>query len=289
MEPYRAQFIQFLLDSQALKIGGPFTLRSGRKSPYFLNAGDFSGGPDLVKLGAAYREAAKQMVGTGKFSIVYGPAYKGINIAIATAISFAAEGVDMGFVYNRKEAKLHGEATGSAMTKEQLQKEMMVGRHIEDGASVLMVDDVFTTGETKEEALQILNAVTNSAKVVAGLIAVDRQEINEDGDAAMAQFTKATGIPFYSVVNAGDILDYMKEAGKISPADEAAFKRYLRAWGTPEVRKKYGLGGDKLIEGRTEIPACDVPFEEFEAIVEATADNPRIGGYKIPAHAGRKG
>ncbi|MBI4167536.1 MAG: hypothetical protein HY515_01125 [Candidatus Aenigmarchaeota archaeon] len=81
----------------------------------------------------------------------------------------------------------------------------------------------------------------------------------------------------------------MKETGKISPADEAAFKRYLRAWGTAEVRKKYGLGGDKLIEGRTVIPACDVAFEDFEAIVEATADNPRIGGYKIPAHAGRKG
>ncbi|MBI4167868.1 MAG: hypothetical protein HY515_02825, partial [Candidatus Aenigmarchaeota archaeon] len=246
MEPYKAQFIQFLLDTEALKIGGPFKLRSGRLSPYFLNVGDVSGGPALVRLGAAYREASKSMIGADRFETIYGPASKGIQIAIATAMSFAEEGVDMGFVYNRKEEKLHGEATGSGTTKEQLQKRIMVGRQIRDGSNVLMVDDVFTTGETKQEALDLLRAVSNDPNVVAGLIAADRQEINDDGDAAIAQFTKATGIPFYSVVSAGDILDYMKETGKISPADEAAFKRYLRAWGTAEVRKKYGLGGDKL-------------------------------------------
>lgn len=289
MEPYKAQFIQFLLDSQALKIGGPFTLKSGRRSPYFLNAGDFSSGADLTKIGEAYAEAAQHSIGLDKFDIVYGPAYKGIQLAIAMSMGLSRRGADKGFVYNRKEAKLHGEATGSAQIKEQLQREVMVGRQIKAGSKLLMVDDVFTTGDTKYEALQIIEAVADGASVIAGLIAVDRQEINEDGEAAIAQFTKATGIPFYSVVTAGDIIDYLSETKKLAPTDEAAFKRYLRAWGTQEVRKKYGLGGEKLIEGRTVIPACDVPFEDFEAIVEATAGNPKIGGYKIPAHAGRKG
>ncbi len=289
MEAYKAQFIQFLLDTGALRMGGPFKLKSGRLSPYFLNAGDFSGGADLTKIGEAYAEAAQHSVGLGNFDIVYGPAYKGIQLAVATSMGLSGRGADKGFVYNRKEAKTHGEATGSGQTKEQLQKEMMVGRQIKPGSRLLMVDDVFTTGDTKYEALQILNAVSDDASVVAGLIAVDRQEINEDGEAAIAQFFADTKVPFYSVVSAGDIFEYMKAEDKLSPADEAAFKLYLRAWGTKDVRERYGLGGDKLIEGRTVIPACDVPFEKFEAIVEATADLPRIGGYKIPAHSGRKG
>ena len=289
MEAYKAEFIQFLIDTGALKIGGPFKLKSGRMSPYFLNAGDFSSGADLTKIGEAYAEAAQHSIGLDKFDIVYGPAYKGIQLAVATSMGLSRRGADKGFVYNRKEAKMHGEATGSATTKEQLQKEIMVGRWLKDGSNVLMVDDVFTTGETKEEALKILRAVANDVRVVAGLIAVDRQEINEDGEAAITQFTKATGIPFYAVVTVSDIIDYLKENNKLSPNDEAALKRYLRAWGTREVREKYGLGEERLIEGNSVIPACDVDIEKFEEIVKSTKDEPLIGGYKLPATAGHEG
>ncbi len=289
MEGYKSEFIEFLMSSGALKIGGPFKLKSGRMSPYFLNAGSFDDGETVNKVGKFYAEAALAQMGADSFDVVVGPPYKGIQLAVATSIGLAGRGVNKGFAYYRKEAKTHGEATGSGMSKAQLQKELMVGYSLANGSRVLLVDDVFTTGETKYEAVNVLNSVADNVKFAGGVIAADRQEINEDGESAIASFYNDTKIKFSAVVTVSEIIDYLKGANKLSSADEASFMSYLRAWGTKEAREKYGLQNKKLIEGRTVIPACDVPFEDFEAIVEATADNPRIGGYKIPAHAGRKG
>ncbi len=289
VEEYKSEFIEFLLNSGALKIGGPFKLKSGRMSPYFLNAGSFDDGETVGKVGRFYAAAALARFGADSFDVVVGPPYKGIQLAVATSIGLAQNGVKKGFAYYRKEAKTHGEATGSGANKAQLQKELMVGYALANGSRVLLVDDVFTTGETKYEAVATLNSVADGITFAGGIIAADRQEINEDGEAAIAQFYTDTKIPFLAVVTVSEVIDYLKENKKLSEADEALFMSYLRAWGTKEVRDKYSLQNKRLIEGRTVIPACDVPFEDFESIVEATADNPKIGGYKIPAHAGRKG
>lgn len=289
MEQYKAGFIEFLLTTGALKIGGPFRLRSGRMSPYFINVGSFDDGESNRRLGEFYAQALLHNVGADNFDVIFGPPYKAITLATSASIALANRQVNKGFSFYRKEVKGYGEATGSGRTKEQIQRELIVGYPIGNGSRVVLIDDVFTTGDTKYEALQVLKAVADDVKVPAGVIAADRQEINEDGDAAIAQFTRDTGIPFHAVVTLSDIIDYMYEANKLSPADGSALKTYLRAWGTSEARERYGLGKERLIEGRTIIPACDVPLERFEEIVRSTGDMEKIGGYKIPATSGRKG
>ncbi|MFH0890180.1 MAG: orotidine 5'-phosphate decarboxylase / HUMPS family protein [Candidatus Aenigmatarchaeota archaeon] len=293
MEPYKSKFIQFLVDSGALKIGGSYKTKSGRYSPYFLNAGAFDDGEKARQVGRYYAEAIKSVVGD-KFDLILGIPNKGISLAVATSIALAEMGINRGWTFYRKEAKNYGEATvdktkDQLPTREQMQKEMLVGSLIPDGSTVLPLDDVLTTSESKREADAVIRRITSGVKMPHGIISADRQEINEDGEIAIEMFAKECGTVYTSIVTAGDIYDYLKENGKLDSPVDIAFMRYFRAWGTPELRKKYNLVGSKLIEGRTVIPACDVPFEDFEPIVEATADNPKIGGYKIPAHAGRKG
>lgn len=281
MEQYKTDFIEFLLSSGALKIGGPFKLKSGRMSPYFLNVGDFNDGTGINKLGNYYAQCISSNVGTD-FNLVFGPPYKGIPLSVTTVIGLTRKGHNKGFSYYRKEVKLHGEATGTGTSKAQLQKELIIGYPIADGSKVLLVDDVFTTGDTKYEALGVLDAVADNVSVSAVVIAGDRQELNEDGETAIEHFTKDKKIPVFAIVQVSDIIDYLYDSKKLSPADESALKRYLRAWGTKEVREKYGLGKERLIEGRTVIPACDVEsIERLEEIVKATADMKKIGGYKI--------
>jgi len=284
MEKYKADFIEFLLSSGAFKPlnEGPYKLKSGRMSPHFIDMGRFDDGDGSKKLGEFYAEAILHSVGAEKFDLIFGPPYKGITLAVTTSIALANRGVNKGYSFNRKEEKIHGEATGAGKNKEEIHKKMIVGHKIENGSRVVLIDDVFTTGDTKYEAVQVLNSVADNVKIQAGMIAVDRQEINEDGEAAIEQFVKDTNIPFFAVIKTSDIIDYLYETKKLSPTDESALKRYLRAWGTKEAREKYGLGKERLIEGRTVIPACDVDsIERLEEIVKATADMKKIGGYKI--------
>jgi orotidine-5'-phosphate decarboxylase len=289
MEQYKADFIDFLLSSGALKIGGPFKLKSGRMSPYFINMGALEDGVGLLKLGEFYAQTILHEVGKKKFDLIFGPPYKGITLAVSTAIALAGQGVNKGYAFYRKEEKAYGEATGSGITKEEIQKKLIIGHPILNGSKVLWIDDVFTTGDTKEEAENILYAVADDVKIVGGVIGADRQELNEDGEAAIKQFTESRSTPVFSVIRTTNIIDYLYETNKLSPVDESAMKRYLRAWGTKEARERYGLGKERLIEGKTVIPACDTDLVGFEEIVKATGDMEKIGGYKIPARSGRKG
>ena len=210
-----SQFVSFALECGVLRFG-EFTTKSGRQSPYFFNAGLFDHGASLARLGQFYADA---LLDSGvEFDVLFGPAYKGITLAAATAIGLANRGRDVGFAYNRKEAKDHGE--GGTLVGAPL-----VGR-------VVIVDDVITDGAAKRESVEIIRAA--GATPVAVLIALDRAErVSEDGEAvsAVQAFERSVGVPVVSIADVGTVLSFLE--------GEATLAQWL-----PEVRayrKRYGV------------------------------------------------
>ncbi len=223
MEKYKKEFIDFLLEKKAFRIG-EFTLKSGRKSPYFVNTGMFDDGESVDKLGYFY---ASRLIdaNAGNIDIIFGPAYKGIPLAVSTASSLSRDfGKNVGYSFDRKEDKDHGDAAAKGKTK-------IVGKQIEDGSSIVMIDDVFTTGGTKYETLELLNSLANNLKYPTLIIAVDRMEANERGSSNITEFTEKTGIPVISIVNIREIIDYLDKADKLSSEDKRRFETYLEEYG----------------------------------------------------------
>ena len=281
MTDYKRDFIELAMAKNVLKKGGPFTLKSGRKAPYFLNAGDFSDGESTEKVGQAYAEAIIASIGSDGFDVLFGPPYKGIPLVVMTARGLKDRGVNKRFAYYRKEEKVGGEASGTGVSKADLRKKLVVGT-LNEGDRVVIEDDVITTGGAKYEALDVLKQVTDSAKPVAVAIAMDRQEIGDYGISAIQQLQQATGMKVASIITVSDFIDYLTETKSLTEQEQTEFMRYLRAWGTPEVREKYGLLDKDLVEGRKVFVACDTPKrEKFVEVAKATADNPKIGGYKL--------
>jgi orotate phosphoribosyltransferase len=195
MKLYQKQFIQLALKSNALKFG-QFTLKSGRISPYFFNAGQFQTGIALAQLGRFYA-AALMDSGIG-FDMLFGPAYKGIPLATATAIALADHHqIDVPYCFNRKEAKTHGE--GGSLVGAPLQ-----GR-------VAIVDDVITAGTAVREVLSILEQAR--ATPAAILIGLNRQERGQGDLSAIQELHRATGVPVVSIINLDDIMTYLSERG----------------------------------------------------------------------------
>ncbi len=208
MTNHRAEFIAFALKSQALAFGA-FTTKAGRRSPYFFNAGRFDGGASLAALGQFYARtlvAAERERGLS-FDMLFGPAYKGITLAAATAMAFAAMpenegGRNIGFAYNRKEAKAHGEGGTLVGAK-------LAGR-------VMIVDDVLTDGASKRESVDIIRGA--GAEPVGVVIALDRMERRDErkreGDvstgSAVQAFEVEYGMPVYAIANLDDIMDWLK-------------------------------------------------------------------------------
>jgi orotate phosphoribosyltransferase len=225
MDKYKEDFIRFLLKTNALKFG-EFTLKSGRKSPYFLNAGGFDTGETIGRLGTFYASKLKEEFGED-FDVLYGPAYKGISLAVTTAIALANKfGISKNYSFNRKEEKGHAD------------KGIIVGAAIKDGDRVVILDDVFTTGETKEETIELLKQVAN-VKYTCVLIAVDRKEVGADGKSAIKEFEKKYSIPVISIVTVHEIVEllYNKNIdGKIYINDElkAKIDAYLKEFGVKE-------------------------------------------------------
>jgi orotate phosphoribosyltransferase len=193
MDDHRSRFLQLALRAQALRFG-EFTLKSGRSSPYFFNAGRFDTGAALAELAGCYADAIEQ-AGIG-FDVLFGPAYKGIPLATALACEFARRGCDLPLAFNRKEAKAHGEGG------------MLIGAPLA-GRRVLIVDDVITAGTAIREALAIIaQAGGNAAGIV---IALDRQEAV---DPAVSRRSAAQtvaieqGLPVVSVATLGDLLAF---------------------------------------------------------------------------------
>src|SRR5690606_13185333 len=201
MQTYQQRFIELAVAQQALSFG-EFTLKSGRISPYFFNAGKFGSGAALWQLGQCYAETLVAAAVT--FDVLFGPAYKGIPLAAATACALAANfGRDVPYVYNRKEAKDHGEGgtlVGAAL----------VGR-------VLIVDGVVAAGPAGREAVEIIRAAgAEPAGVVIGL---SRQERGRAELSAIQEVERDYGIPVFSIVNLDNVLQYLREQGATADAE----------------------------------------------------------------------
>lgn len=215
---YKQQFIKFMVDNGVLKFG-EFTLKSGRKAPYFINTGNYKTGAQLSKLGAYYAACIKENA-IGADTLV-GPAYKGIPLAVTTAVSlFANYGVDMNYCFDRKEVKDHGEGG------------LFVGKQLQDGERVILVEDVMTSGKALREMLPKL-AQAADVKIAGMVISVDRMEKGLDSDlSAVQEVYKEFGVKVYSIVTMADIIGAIED-GVIGG------KEYLEKM--KEYRKTYGV------------------------------------------------
>lgn len=212
MHDYQREFIKFAIETQVLKFG-EFTLKSGRVSPYFFNAGLFCTGEALLKLGHFYA-AALQQSGV-EYDLLFGPAYKGIPLATTTAVALAGEYQrDVPYVFNRKEAKDHGEG-GS-----------LVGAELKGRA--LIIDDVITAGTAIREVMAILEQA--NAQPAGVLIALDRQEKGRAELSAIQEVERDYGIPVISIITLAQLIEYLEEQGS-QPAELAAIRQYRQDYG----------------------------------------------------------
>jgi orotate phosphoribosyltransferase len=185
-----SKFIEFLVEQKVLQFG-EFTLKSGRVSPYFFNVGSVNLGSAYAQLGEAYAGAI--LAADIQFDVLFGPAYKGIPIAVATSIALAHRGVLVGVAYNRKEAKDHGEGG------------VLVGAEV--SGRVLLIDDVLTSGKAIREAVGLI--AQQGASIAGAVIALDRQERDESGDTAVANLAVEIAAPVISIANLADVIQYL--------------------------------------------------------------------------------
>ena len=215
MEQYKREFIQFLQSAGVLKFGD-FTAKSGRKIPYFINAGEIKTGEHISKLGEFYAKAYLDKVGAKKTAL-YGPAYKGISIAVSTSIALAKNGLDLPFFFNRKEVKDHGEGG------------VFVGYKPQAGEEVVIVEDVITAGTAIRETMEIMKSV-EGVKVAACFVMVDRKEKGKGEKGAMVEIEEEFGFPVYSVVDVYDIIEYLEE-DPANAENVARIKKYREVYG----------------------------------------------------------
>lgn len=210
------QFIEFVMQTGVLKLG-EFTLKSGRISPYFFNAGLFNTGSQLATLARGYAGAIKDS--NFKFDVLFGPAYKGIPLAATTSVSLALDfNIDKPYAFNRKEAKDHGEGGN------------IVGHPLQ--GDVLIIDDVITAGTAIREAMDIITA--NGAKPAGVVIALDRMEKGKGNLSAIQEVEQEYGIPVMSIITLNDIIDYLAQS------DDPSSQQYLDAM--KAYRSEYGIG-----------------------------------------------
>ena len=218
MENYKREFIKFLEGAGVLKFGD-FTAKSGRKIPYFVNAGEIKTGEQISKLGEFYAACYADKIGD-KRTVLYGPAYKGISIAVSTSIALAKNGLDVPFFFNRKEAKDHGEGG------------IFVGYKPQAGEEVVIVEDVITAGTAIRESMAILSGLKDT-KVAATFVMVDRKEKGQTEKSAMAEVGEEYGFPVYSVVDVYDIIEYLEE-DEANRENVERIKNYLAINGAKE-------------------------------------------------------
>lgn len=214
---YKQQFIKFMVDNGVLKFG-EFTLKSGRKAPYFINTGNYKTGSQLARLGKYYAACIQQ---NGiKAETLVGPAYKGIPLAVTTAVSLSNDyGVDMNYCFDRKEVKDHGEGG------------LFVGKQLQDGEKVIIIEDVMTSGKALREILPKLKA-TAKVEIAGMVISVDRMEKGLESQlSAVQEVYKEFGVKVFSIVTMSDIIEAI-ESGIIGGSEFLGrMKEYRSAYG----------------------------------------------------------
>ncbi len=195
MEQYKKEFIVFMVDSNVLKFG-TFTLKSGRKSPFFMNAGAYVTGSQLRKLGEYYAKAIHDNYGTD-FDVLFGPAYKGIPLAVATTMAFSSlYGKDIRYCSNRKEVKDHGDVG------------ILLGSGLNDGDRVVIIEDVTTSGKSIEETFPILKEQAN-VDVVGLMVSLNRQERGKTQKNALAEIREVYGIETGAIVTMEEVVEHL--------------------------------------------------------------------------------
>lgn len=223
MESYQRDFIDFMIESDVLKFGD-FTLKSGRKSPFFMNSGAYVTGSQLKELGRFYAQAIERVFGLD-FDVVFGPAYKGIPLSVVTAEAiWDLFGREVRYCSNRKEVKDHGDVG------------ILLGSVLQDGDRVLIVEDVTTSGKSIEETYPI---ITSAAKVdVVGLmVSLDREEVGRGGELrALDEVAQTYGFPTAAIVSMTEVVDHLQSEGALSDDQLAAIKAYYEQYGAKASR-----------------------------------------------------
>lgn len=224
MEQYKQEFIDFMLDSKVLKFG-EFTLKSGRKSPFFMNAGAYQNGTQLNKLGEYYARAIHDTYGLD-FDVLFGPAYKGIPLAVATVMAISRlYGVDVRYSANRKEVKDHGD-TG-----------ILLGSKLQDGDRVVIIEDVTTSGASMAETVPILRAQAD-VNILGLMVSLNRMEVGMEGKgSALDEIQRKYGFAANAIVTMDDVITYLgepregEEASLLTDDLKEALKRYYEEYG----------------------------------------------------------
>ena len=224
MEAYKQEFIEFMVESDVLKFG-EFTLKSGRKSPFFMNAGLYVTGTQLHKLGQYYAKAIHDRYGDD-FDVLFGPAYKGIPIGVATCIAFSElYGREIKYCSNRKEAKDHGGDAG-----------ILLGSPIKDGDRIVIIEDVTTSGKSIEETFPIIKA-QGDVEILGLMVSLNRMEKGRDSDkSALEEIKEKYGFDANAIVSMADVVEHLHNRpcqGKIVIDDEikTAIDKYYEQYG----------------------------------------------------------
>ncbi len=224
METYKQEFIEFMVESDVLKFGD-FTLKSGRKSPFFMNAGAYVTGAQLMQLGEFYADAIYETYGTD-FDVLFGPAYKGIPIAVATAIAFHNNfGKEVRYCSDRKEEKDHGADKGS-----------FLGTTLKDGDRVIMIEDVTTSGKSMEETVPKVRGAAD-VEIKGLMVSLNRMEVGLGGEkSALQEIEEKYGFPAHAIVTMEEVTQHLHNrsfGGKVVIDDEikAAIDKYYETYG----------------------------------------------------------
>ncbi len=227
MENYKQEFIEFMVKSNVLKFG-EFTLKSGRQSPFFMNAGAYVTGDQLHRLGLYYARAINDAFGLD-FDVVFGPAYKGIPLSVITAMGISElYGKQVRYCSNRKEVKDHGD-TG-----------ILLGSKLADGDRVVIVEDVTTSGKSIDETFPILKAAAD-VQVVGLMVSLNRMEVGPSGTmAAIDEVSQKYGFPTASIVDMAEVTEHLynrEVEGRVLIDDQikAALDAYYQQYGVPAI------------------------------------------------------
>ena len=197
MEAYKSEFIEFMVDCEVLKFGD-FTLKSGRKSPFFMNAGAYVTGSQLMKLGEYYAKAIHDKYGDD-FDVLFGPAYKGIPISVVTAIAYSnLYGKEIRYCSDRKEEKDHGADKGS-----------FLGSTLKDGDRVIMIEDVTTSGKSMEETVPKVRGAAN-VEIIGLMVSLNRMEVGLGGEkSALCEIKEKYGFEANAIVSMDDVVEHL--------------------------------------------------------------------------------